>query len=125
MLHIILDGSTFHDLDGFYEAIYGLMTLNQDWSPAHNLDALNDMLYGGFGTEPVAFIWKDAAKSKADLGLPATIEFYQKKIEQGRPFNVVWAQQQLDDLNIGNGQTLFDIIVSILQDHKHIQLTLQ
>lgn len=122
---ITLDANQFNDLEGFYTTIYGLMDWHEDWAPAHNLDTLNDVLYSGFGTEPIILVWQQAGKSKADLGLEATSVFYQNKIDQGKPYNVIWAQEQLDALNAGEGQTLFDIIVEILQSHKTITLVFQ
>lgn len=122
---ITIPGSRFCDMEGFYTTIYGLMNLYEDWIPSHNLDALNDMLYSGFGTEPVTIAWEDAEKSRVDLGVEATRDFYQQKINHGKPYNVTWAQEKLDELLSGDGQTLFDIIVEILNSHKHIQLELQ
>ncbi len=122
---ITIPGSRFSDMEGFYTTIYGLMNLYEDWTPSHNLDALNDMLYSGFGTEPVRIVWEGSDKSKAALGVEATRAFYQQKINQGKPYNVGWAQEQLDALLSGKGQTLFDIIVEILNSHKHIKLELQ
>jgi RNAse (barnase) inhibitor barstar len=121
----ILDAEKFNNLEGFYTTIYGLMDWQEDWAPGHNLDALNDVLYGGFGPDPVILIWQQAGKSKAELGLAATQAFYQHKIDQGKPYNVIWAQEQLDALNAGEGQTLFDIIVEIIQSHQDITLVLE
>lgn len=120
----VINGNDFDDLEGFYVEIYKLMTLYDDWKPAHNLDALNDMLYSGFGEEAI-LIWKNSEKSKMDLGVEATIEFYQNKINQGYPFNVEWAQEKLDELEVGKGQTLFDILVEIFSEHSKIKLMLE
>jgi len=121
---ILLQASDFDDINGFYSTIYSMMTLHEDWKPAHNLDAFNDMLYSGFGKEPVQLVWEQSAKSQIDLGLQATREFYQHKINQGKPYNTEWATKQLEALNAGQGQTLFDIIVEILRSHRHIELVL-
>ena len=121
---IILNGLDFHDLDGFYTVIYSMMDLYEDWKPAHNLDAFNDILYSGFGKERVKLVWEHSAKSKDDLGLQATRDFYQHKIDQGQPYNTNWAAQQLEALNSGKGATLFDIIVEIFHAHRHIELVL-
>lgn len=94
----ILNGNNFNDLNGFYIEIYKLMTLYEDWKRSHNLDALNDMLYSGFGEEAI-LIWKNPEKSKIDLGTEATIDFYQNKINQGKPFNVEWAKEKLTEIH--------------------------
>lgn len=121
-VYITIDALDFHDLNGFYKTVYNLMELCEDWAPAHNLDAFNDMLYSGFGKEPVVLEWKRSEKSRIDLGVQATRLFYQQKIDHGKPYNTGWARKQLDDLNSGKGATLFDIIVEIFQSHNYIQL---
>lgn len=122
---VIIDGDQFSDMDGFYLYIYSIMTLYPDWYPGHNLDALNDMLYSGFGTEEVKILWKNAQKSSDELGINATREFYQKKIEHGAPYNVEWAREKIAELERGEGETLFDIIVSTFKDHENIDFLLE
>jgi len=100
------------------------MTLYTDWKPGLSLDALNDILYSGFGKRPLRLIWENSAKSASDLGLAATLRFYEDKIIQGKPYNTELAQQKIADLKNGEGQTLFEIIVEILEDHKQIALLL-
>jgi len=122
---IIISGDKFNDLNGFYEVIYSKMTLYEDWIPAHNLDALNDMLYSGFGKEPIQLIWEQSDKSQKDLGRETTISFYQNKINIGKPYNLVWATEKKSELIAGIGQTLFQIIVEIIESHSHIKLVLK
>lgn len=123
-LEFTLKGNNFNDLDGFYIEIYRLMKLYDDWKPAHNLDALNDMLYSGF-RENAVLIWENSAKSKMDLGAKATIKFYQNKINHGQPFNVEWSKGKLTEIESGKGQTLFDILVEIFTEHPKIELILK
>jgi hypothetical protein len=73
----------------------------------------------------VELTWKDAEKSKNELGFDATRDFYQRKINQGKPFNTELIQQKLDELMAGNGQTLFDILIEIIESHKNITLILE
>lgn len=120
----ILNADDFNDLDGFYNQIYDMMTLYDDWKPAHNLDALNDMLYSGLGKEAI-LIWTNSEKSKNDLGLNATLQFYQNKINQGKPYNIEWAKEKIEELNSGNGQTLFEILIEIFSEHPNIELILE
>lgn len=98
-----------------------------DWKVG-TLDGFEDILYGGFGVfeskDEIEIIWKDSQKSKEALGFEATKEFYENKIRQGKPFNIHFAQQKLDDLIAGNGQTLFDILIEIIESHKNITLVL-
>lgn len=92
---------------------------DEDWKVG-TLDGFDDILYGIQG----AIIWKDSQKSREDLGFNLTKEFYENKIKQGKPFNIKLIQQKLDDLIDGNGQTLFEILVEIIESHKNITLIL-
>ena len=53
-----------------------------------------------------------------------TKEFYENKIRQGKPFNVDLIKQKLGDLMDGKGQTLFEILVEIIESHQNIKLIL-
>ena len=123
----VINGSHFSDLAGFYEEISGVLMKDADWK-AGTLDGFDDILYGGFGVfennEDIEIIWKDSDRSKKDLGFELTKEFYEHKIRQGKPFNVDWAQQKLDELVAGTGQTLFEILIEIIESHNNITLVL-
>ncbi|MFC4688411.1 hypothetical protein ACFO4P_15830 [Epilithonimonas pallida] len=84
------------------------------------LDGFDDILYG----VDTDIIWKNSQKSREDLGFDSTKEFYQNKIRIGKPFNVNLIQQKLDELIDGNGQTLFEILIEIIESHKNITLIL-
>lgn len=92
---------------------------DEDWRVG-TLDGFDDILYGFKGE----IIWKDSQKSKEDLSLKATREFYENKIRQGKPFNINLAKQKLKDVIAGNGQTLYEILIEILESHKSITLVL-
>lgn len=123
----VINGGHFFDLSGFYEEVSTVLMEGVDWKVG-TLDGFEDILYGGFGVfeskDEIEIIWKDSQKSKEDLGFDLTKEFYENKIEQGKPFNIDLAQQKLDDLIAGNGQTLFDILIEIIESHKNITLVL-
>lgn len=124
-MSIIISGNDFTDINGFYEAIYSKMQLFEDWIPANNLDALNDILYSGFGKNPIILVWEKSSKSKTDLGKEATIAFYQNKINIGKPYNVDWATTKRNEVIAEKGQTLFEIIIEIIESHSHIELILK
>lgn len=123
----VINGSHFSNLEGFYEEVSKVLTKDTNWKVG-TLDGFNDILYGGFGIfeneDEIEITWEDSEKSKKDLAFDATKEFYEKKIKQGKPFNVELIQQKLDDLISGNGQTLFEILIEIIQSHKNITLIL-
>ncbi|WP_228377660.1 ribonuclease inhibitor [Chryseobacterium gallinarum] len=98
-----------------------------DWKVG-TLDGFNDILYGGFGIfeshEEIEILWEESEKSRKDLGLIATKEFYENKIRKGKPFNIELVRQKLKDLTEGKGQTLFEILVEIIESHRNIILKL-
>lgn len=124
---IIINGSHFSDLPGFYDEVSLVLMKDADWKVG-TLDGFDDILYGGFGVfeggEEVEITWKNSQKSKEDLGFETTRSFYENKIRQGKPFNVELIQQKLDELISGKGQTLFEILIEIIESHKNITLIL-
>lgn len=115
----VINGSHFSNLEAFYEEVSSLFLKDENWKVG-TLDGFDDILYGYEGE----IIWKNAQKSKQDLGFDLTKEFYENKIRQGKPFNVTLIQQKLDDLINGNGQKLFEILIEIIESHKNITLIL-
>lgn len=115
----VINGGHFSDLEGFYEEISQLFMKDEDWKIG-TLDGFDDILYG----VETDIVWKDSQRSKEDLGFDLTKEFYENKIRQGKPFNVKLIQQKLDELITGKGQTLFEILIGIIESHKNITLIL-
>lgn len=125
---IVIHGGHFSSLKGFYEEASSVLMKDTDWKVG-TLDGFDDILYGGFGVidgkEEIEIIWKESQKSKENLGFNATREFYENKIRQGKPFNIELIQQKLDELTKGEGQTLFEILVEIIESHSNIALRLE
>jgi len=115
----VINGGHFSDLEGFYEEVSLLFMKNEDWKVG-TLDGFDDILYGVDSD----ITWKDSQKSREDLGFDLTKEFYDNKIRIGKPFNIELIQQKLDDLIDGNGQTLFEILIEIIESHQNIKLIL-
>lgn len=92
---LIIDGKNFETLEEFYYEADKVLTKGLTWNTGHNLDAFNDLLRGGFGVhdyeEPITLIWKSSTKSKFDL------------------------------IDTKENETIYDILVSIIKDHKHIE----
>lgn len=116
---IIINGKDFSDLNGFYEEISKKLLKDEDWKVG-TLDGLNDILYGFSGD----FIWKKSRNSSEDLGFEATLDFLENKLKIGKPYNLKLIFKQKEDLLSGNGQTLFEIIVDIINSHPKINLIL-
>lgn len=62
-----IDGNKIYDLESFYSEFSDKVLHNNDWG--HNLDAFNDVLYGGFGTpaEGYILVWSNSLRSKIHL----------------------------------------------------------
>jgi RNAse (barnase) inhibitor barstar len=123
---LILEGSRIHDIGSFYDQINGLFMADESWQIGPSLDALNDLLYGGFGVlqgnEPLTLIWREIAQSRAALGHDATRRYYQDKLTQPQRYHQARIRQELASLERGEGPTYFDIILEIIADHPNITL---
>ncbi len=115
----VINGGHFSDLEGFYNEVSRLFMKNEDWKVG-TLDGFDDILYGVDSD----ITWKDSQKSKEDLGFDLTKDFYENKIRIGKPFNIELIQQKLDELIDGKGQTLFEILIEIIESHQNIKLLL-
>ena len=115
----VINGGHFSDLEGFYNEVSELFMNDEDWKVG-TLDGFDDILY----RIDSDITWKNSQKSKKDLGFELTKEFYENKIRQGKPFNIKLIQQKLGDLMDGKGQTLFEILVEIIESHQNITLIL-
>jgi RNAse (barnase) inhibitor barstar len=119
-------GQNIHDIPSFYAEINRVFMADEDWNLANSLDALNDLLYGGYGAikgrEPIRLVWRDMANSASTLGMETTREFLEEKLQRPDVFNIGVIAQQLDALERGVGQTYFAIVLEIIADHPNIEL---
>lgn len=123
---IILNGHSIKDLPSFYEEINRVFMADEDWEIGPSLDALDDLLYGGFGAlknhEEIQFVWKHISQSREALGYETTKAYYEAKLQPGSPFNVPLFQEKLRALESGSGPTYFDLILEIIAEHPTIEL---
>ena len=74
----IIDGSLIENKKDFYDQIIALMTDDPDFEAGRNLDALADILRGGFGKHPygagINVIWKSFDDSVSALGESYTLK---------------------------------------------------
>lgn len=123
---LTLDGGAVHDIASFYDEINRVFMAGESWRLGQSLDALDDLLRGGFGAiegrEPVIIIWRDIEHSKIALGRAATKRFYLSKLERPDLFNRELIQTKIAELEAGAGPTYFDIIIEIFSDHPNFEL---
>ncbi len=123
---LTIRGENIADIPTFYAEINRVFMAGEDWQLANSLDALDDLLYGGYGAitgrEPVRIVWQDMAQSRVALGIDATRAFLSEKMQRPDIFNVGVIGRQLDALRHGTGQTYFEIVLEIIGDHRNIEL---
>ena len=64
----------------------------EDWALGESLDALDDMLRGGYGAirgnEPVRLVWQYIDVARSNLGVAATSQFLSTKLERRDRYDV-------------------------------------
>lgn len=124
---LAIDGNRITDIASFYAEIQRVFMVGVDWPLGHSLDALDDVLYGGYGviagSEPTVLTWHGFEASRAALGAAATRRWLQDKIAApaGR-YDTARLQRELAALEAGTGPTYFDIVLSVFADHPNITL---
>lgn len=121
----ILDGSRFTTLFEFAYEFSRVCLVKWQWNG--NLDALDDILSGGFGTPDEGFclVWRNAALSKHALGYAETVRWYQEIIQKCHPTNVGAVKKRMALAQQEQGQTLFELILEIIKEHRDIELILE
>ncbi|WP_108718536.1 barstar family protein [Miniimonas sp. S16] len=128
MTELVIDGARIDSIADLYDQLDDLLMTGEDWRMGASLDALNDVLYGGFGTlarleEAPTFVWRDFAHSREALGVDATIAWWREKI--ARPgFDVARAQAAIRELEAGAGPTYADLVLEVFADHPRYRLEL-
>lgn len=122
MFEITIDGNLFCDISGFYSEVNRVFMAGEDWQIGESLDALNDLLYGGFGSlrghDKAIVRWVNLKKSRNDLGVAATRQWLSAKLRDPSRFRSEAIGSQLAALERGEGQTYFDIVIEIIGDHS-------
>lgn len=122
---LIVDGSRIHDIPSFHAEMNRVFMAGEDWQMGRSLDALNDVLHGGFGPrdygEPLVLRWNGLERNRADLGFDATRDWLRARLEQPG-FDHARLRNDLEALEAGRGQTFFDIVLEIIADHPEITL---
>ena len=123
---LTLLGARIHDIPSLYEEMNRVFMAGEEWTLGYSLDALDDMLYGGFGAidgdEPVTLVWGGFERMRVVLGVETTLAFLEQKLERPDLFNTALIRHQLDALRRGEGQTYLEIVEEILSSHANITL---
>lgn len=113
---LVIDGAKFDDFDGFVGRFSALL---EDFEWNGSLDAFNDILRGGCGTPDggFEFRWLNSSRSRQVLGRPATIRWFEDTTARAHSSNVPRLADELDAARRGQGTTLFERIVEIVEGH--------
>lgn len=121
-----IDGTAIVDIPSFHAEINRVFMAGEAWQLGPSLDALDDLLYGGYGAlaghETATLVWRDIDRSREALGVEATRAWLQDKLRQPGTFNAETIGRQLDALQRGQGQTYFAIVMDIFASHPNITL---
>ncbi|PKP92980.1 MAG: ribonuclease inhibitor [Alphaproteobacteria bacterium HGW-Alphaproteobacteria-16] len=123
---IVIDGDAITGIASFYDEVNRAFMAGEDWTLGPSLDALNDLLYGGYGaidgTEPVILVWKNSEQSRSALGRDATRDHYRAKLARPGAYDRARIERDIAALEDGTGPTYFEIIREIIADHSNIEL---
>ena len=125
---LTIDGARVRDIPSFYDEVNRVFMSGESWRLGESLDALDDLLYGGYGAlhgrSGARVVWADHAASRRALGREATIAHHRSKLERPGVFNAARARSAIADLEAGAGATYFEIVLEIIADHSEIELVL-
>ena len=117
-----IDGERFADLEGFFQEFGRQVMPGQWWG--ENLDAFDDVLYGGFGTPGNGFVlvWRNSDISRETLGHQAMARKIAEVLTRYRSAD---REAELAAARRGEGQTIFDVILEIIHRHPEVELVLK
>jgi hypothetical protein len=112
----VIDGARFSDFEGFAREFSGLLC---DYEWQGNLDAFNDLLWGGFGTPDENWVlrWLNSESSRTALGYEATVRQLEAILLTCHPSNRSQVRTRISQALSSKGPTLFDEIVDIIRKH--------
>ncbi|GAA1326906.1 hypothetical protein GCM10009592_13120 [Brachybacterium rhamnosum] len=128
VLTLEIDGSRVHDIPSFYDEINRVFMTGMDWQLGPSLDALEDMLRGGFGAlhghDEARVVWHDHARSAAALGVQATRDQLLEKLAQPGRYDTALIARRLEQLDAEGGPTYMDTVLEIFGDRPALHLEL-
>ena len=126
---LTIDGSAVHDIASLYDELNRVFMTGESWRLGPSLDALDDMLYGGYGAllgrTAARVVWTDFETSRHALGREATIAYYAAKLDQPGRYQAETARSAIAELEAGRGKIYADIVLEIFADHPAVELELR
>ncbi len=119
-----IDGRHTTSLSAFFAEFGRVLLPGVFWG--QNLDALDDVLYGGFGTPDEGFVirWRYSAEARKTLGYPETIRQLEFRLAHCDPSYREPVERELSLAKACTGPTVFDWLVEIIRSHPDVPLVL-
>lgn len=118
---IVIDGARFNDLEGFWDEVaraWGTMPPGF----GRNVDAFEELVNGA--SEPTVVRWLEAGRSREKLGHEATVRWLEQRLPKVHASNRAEFSKRLEHARAGRGETVFDMLVDVLQVAPRITLEL-
>lgn len=129
MITLHIDGRRVEDIASFYAEVNRVFMSGEDWRLGESLDALDDLLYGGYGTlhghDQARVVWEEHGHAAAALGLRATREQLLDKLATPQRYDQDLLRRRLEQLDADGGPTYFETVLEIFASHGGIELVLQ
>lgn len=120
---LTIDGNRVRDFTTFIEE-FNRVYSQFDVSWNGNLDAFNDYL--AWPDEKYVLVWGQSGLSRARLGYEEMVEWLGERVRHCHPSGVSQMLDRLKAAKLGTGQTMFDLIVEIIESNSdHVQLRLE
>lgn len=113
----VIEGMNVRSLEDFWKEISRVLVPGVTWG--RNLDALNDILRGGFGTPDEGFIliWKNSKYTREYLGYSETVRQLNLRLRTCHASQHQNVTKLLEAAQNRNGPTVFDWLTSVISDH--------
>jgi len=124
-LEYVLDGERFDTLEEFYTEVGRVFVGGKPWG--ENLNALNDLLQGGFGpiSDEFRLVWRHAERSRKQLGYTETVRQLTSQLRDCHPTALIKTAWALRAALRGQGPTVFDWLVALIGEHPNVELFLE
>lgn len=120
----VIDGARFDDLEGFWDEVERVLIPGAKWG--RNLDALADVLGGGFGTPAGGFVvrWVNAGRSRELLGFTETARWLDQRLSEVHASNRAEFARRLEHARKQRGETMFEALIDIFRTASGVTFVL-
>jgi len=119
-----IDGRRTKSLSAFFAEVSRVLLPGLSWG--RNLDAFDDVLYGGFGTPDEGFVirWRNSSEAREALSYPETVRQLEFRLAHCHPSSREPVERELNLARANTGPTVFDWLLEIIRSHPDVPLVL-